>query len=88
MRVEEIFRKARAFTGSMTGMTIARSSVAAVLCLVAAVCMQAWSGSEPWQLYIPTALLAAGAAFAFGRSSGSQILVRAILWSKDRKSVV
>jgi hypothetical protein len=65
----------------MTGMTFARSSVAAVLCLVAAVCMQAWSGSEPWQLYIPTALLAAGAAFAFGRSSGSQILVRAILWS-------
>lgn len=65
----------------MSGMTIARSSVAAVLSLAAAICMQAWSGSEPWQLYIPTALLAAGAALAFGRSSGSQILVRAILWS-------
>ena len=77
----EIFRTPRAFTGSMSGMTIARSSLAALLSLVAAVCMQAWSGSEPWQLWIPTVLLAAGAALAFGRSSGSQILVRAILWS-------
>jgi hypothetical protein len=66
----------------MTGMTIARSSVACLLCLVGAVCMRAWSGSsEPWQLWIPTALLGLGAVLAFHRSSGSQILVRAILWS-------
>src|SRR5215475_732004 len=65
----------------MKRMTNVRSVVASGLCLVAAVCMQSWGGSLPWQLWIPTGLLGLGALLALHRASGSQILVRAILWS-------
>jgi hypothetical protein len=65
----------------MKRMKLARTIGASGLCLVAAVCMQSWGGPVPWQLWIPTLLLAEAALLSFHRSSGSQLLVRAVLWS-------
>jgi hypothetical protein len=44
--------------------------------------MRSWGGSGlPWQLWIPTGLLAGAAVLSLRRSPATQILVRAVLWS-------
>jgi hypothetical protein len=75
-------RLRRSRVGSlMTPMQLARTIGASVLCVAAAVCMQSWGGSGPWQLWLPTLMLAGAALLCFHRNSGSQLLVRAVLWS-------
>src|SRR5262249_18610334 len=69
-------------------MTHLRPAVVSLLALVAAVCMRSWGGYLPWQLWMPTGLLVAAAALAHGRSAGSQLLTRAILWANLILAVV
>lgn len=62
-------------------MLLLRTLLTSALSLVAAYCMRSWGGDVPWQLYIPTGLLIASAALVHHRHIGSQLLVRAVLWS-------
>jgi hypothetical protein len=62
-------------------MLFLRTGLASLLCLAAAVCMRSWGGHLPWQLWIPAGLLGAAALLVHHRHSGSQLLVRAVLWS-------
>jgi hypothetical protein len=62
-------------------MSPARAFLASALCLAAAACMRAWGPGLPWQLWLPAGLLGASALLVHHRHVGSQMLVRAALWS-------
>lgn len=58
-----------------------RAALVSSLCVVAAICMRSWGGDLPWQLWMPAGLLILASLLTHHRHVGSQMLVRAVLWS-------